>query len=267
MTPNATSRTAVLRDVYDRLADRAAAASLEGMTDGDRQVLVEVHHPRSGRTAGVAIRPEGEAPEGASTVRQQARLAFDDRLGHRAVGIATLNALSAPDIAWRQGDPMDLVPDGIPSIATVGLFWRAFEKIDAPEIRVVERDPASVEGTPEHVTVYGPDEAATAFDGAAVCFLTGSTLVYGGLERYLGVLEQVDDPIVVLIGATASMLPEPLFSAGVDVVAGARVTDSPTVRARIADDDCGTDLHEAGLEKVYVTPSGREPFANGGSFA
>ena len=64
-------------------------------------------------------------------------------------------------------------------------------------------------------------------------------------------------PPVVLVGATASQVPEPAFAAGVDVVAGALVTDVERVRERVAAGDCGTDLHEAGVVKVYVAnPAG-----------
>ena len=54
------------------------------------------------------------------------------------------------------------------------------------------------------------------------------------------------------VGATASHWPGPAFAAGVDVVAGARVDDPDRVRERVAAGDCGTDLHDTGVAKVYV---------------
>jgi len=57
---------------------------------------------------------------------------------------------------------------------------------------------------------------------------------------------------VVVVGATASALPDPLFAAGADVVAGAAVDDPDAVRAAVRAGACGTDLHDAGLRKGVV---------------
>jgi hypothetical protein len=43
--------------------------------------------------------------------------------------------------------------------------------------------------------------------GADLCFITGSALVYGGVDRYLSVLSEGGVSAVVLVGATASLLP------------------------------------------------------------
>ncbi|MGA9401917.1 Rossmann-like domain-containing protein, partial [Haladaptatus sp.] len=102
-------------------------------------------------------------------------------------------------------------------------------------------------------------ECETAFSGADVCFITGSTLVYGGLDRYLSALKSADVPLVVLVGATASFVPGPAFDAGIDLVAGARVRNPTSVRASVRAGDCGTDLHDSGLEKVYVARSSELP--------
>jgi uncharacterized protein (DUF4213/DUF364 family) len=119
---------------------------------------------------------------------------------------------------------------------------------------VVERDPPESVDAPAGVSVrtYPQEAAREAFDGADVCFVTGSTLIYGGIDRYLSALSAASVSPVVLVGATASHVPDPAFAAGVDVVAGALVTDVDRVRERVAAGACGTDLHDAGVEKVYV---------------
>ncbi|WP_436347857.1 Rossmann-like domain-containing protein [Natronorubrum sp. FCH18a] len=61
---------------------------------------------------------------------------------------------------------------------------------------------------------------------------------------------------VVLIGATASGLPEPAFEADVDVVAGADVVAPDRVRDAVKQGACGTDLHDAGVRKVYTVADG-----------
>lgn len=247
----------VLRRVHDRLRDRAAAASDPRVTVGDRLVAVEADHPDVGRLAGVAHRPPGDPP-GAwpGAVPDLAALSVEtapDAHLRRAVGVAALSALSAPAVDWRPGDPMAALPGDVDVVATVGLFGPALRKFGGVEVRVVERAADDVEAPAGVSAVHPPAACDRAFDGADVCFVTGSTLVYGGLDRYLAA---VDDQLAVLVGATASVLPGPAFDAGVDVVAGARVTDPAAVRRRVAAGECATDLHGAGLEKSYVAADG-----------
>ncbi|MFC6872122.1 Rossmann-like domain-containing protein [Halobellus marinus] len=235
------------------------ATTVERITIGDRVVLVEVAGS-AGKTAGLAHRPEGEPPsteqldverllEAATRDPENAA----DRL-ERALGIATMNALSAPAIDWQTGDPMALLDDDVDRIVTVGLFGPAFRKFDDVEVRVIEREPlddVSVQ-TPEGVRVrtFTPAETDAAMADAEVVFVTGSAFIYGGVGRYLAAAPA--DATVIVIGATASFLPAPLFAAGVDVVAGASVTDVESVREAVEAGACGTDLHDAGVAKVYV---------------
>jgi uncharacterized protein (DUF4213/DUF364 family) len=255
----------ILEAVAVALADRAEVVAEPRVTVGEGVVLVEVTHPGSGRLAGLAHRPAGDPTDAgvdlrAASVPELAGLATggETRLG-RAVGVATLNALSVPDVDWRSGDPMAALAAGVEVVATVGLFGPAFRKFDAVTVRVVEREPPDTVDTPAGVTVelYTPGECETAFAGADLCFVTGSALVYGGVDRYLRVLSERGVAPVVLVGATASHLPGPAFEAGVDVVAGARVTDPEGVRERVAGGGCASDLHGVGVEKVYAAGSDR----------
>jgi uncharacterized protein (DUF4213/DUF364 family) len=253
----------VLDRVAAALEEAAATARNPRVTVGDGVVLVELDHPDHGRLAGLAHRPDGDpAAVGldvdAASVPALADLATGGgtHLG-RAIGVATLNALSAPAVDWQAGDPMEDLPADVVTIGTVVLFGPALRKFDAVEVRVVERDPPDTVPAPEGVTVrlFEPADCEAAFDGVDRCFVTGSVLVYGGLDRYLSVLSAAGVAPVVLVGATASHLPGPAFAAGADIVAGASVTDPDRVRSRVAAGDCATDLHGAGVEKVYVADS------------
>ncbi|WP_144901428.1 Rossmann-like domain-containing protein [Halobellus captivus] len=258
----------LLAAARDRLRPHAASATVDRITVGDAAVLVEL---RDGPTAsaGLAHRPSGPAPKtedrtvesllagatagvGDDEVAGRPPRAVATARSERALGIATMNALSAPLVDWRPGDPMALVDDDVERITTVGLFTPAFRKFDEMEVRVIEReevddvpDPASV-----RVRTFTPAETAEAMAGAEVVFVTGSAFVYGGVEAYLDAAPSA--ATVVVIGATASFVPEPLFAAGVDVVAGATVTDVDGVRTALDEGACGTDLHDAGLTKVYT---------------
>ena len=270
----------ILPTVADRLrALGATAATVGRVTIGDGVVLVELlrdatggdGHPR--RLAGLAHRPPGPVPsavdrdvetllEWATGAGGPSPECVEGRdHGAIAVGVAALNALSVPFVDWQRGDPMALLEPDVETIATVGLFRPAFRKFDDVAVRVIERDPVDVASvsTPDGVSVsaFEPDEADAAMEGASVVFVTGSAFVYGGLERYLEAAPA--SATVVLVGATASFLPGPAFDAGVDVVAGATVTDSDRVQEAIRAGACGTDLHDAGVRKVYAVcgrPSG-----------
>lgn len=245
----------LLDDARDRVSHRFSTATDPRVTVGPRAVLVDCSHPDAGRLAGVAHRPAGEFDGEGSSMRELVDDGIDAPDGSvaRAVGLAALNALSAPDIDWIPGDPMAALDAEVDTVATVGLFRPAFEKFDGVSVRVVERDASSIDeaSLPADVptTLFDPEDAPRAFDGVDVCFVTGSSFVYGGIEAYLDAARDV--PLVVVIGATASFAPELLFERGVHLVAGAQVRDVAAVRAGIRAGDCGTDLHDAGLRKVY----------------
>lgn len=251
----------ILGDVIATVRERRRGpAPVRRFVAGERLIAVSIGGDRPG--TGVAHRPPGSLPD---TGAIHGSSAFDlaawsrtpgdtggDPAPTRAVGMAALNALSAPFVDWRRGDPMATLADDIDTIATVGLFRPAFRKWSDVEVRVVEREPVESVDAPASVSVstFDPDDAGVAFDGVDVLFVTGSALVYGGLEAYLRAAKAV--PTVVLVGATASFLPGPAFDAGVAMLAGARVTAPDHVLVGIADGQCGTDLHDSGLEKVYV---------------
>lgn len=289
-----TTERELLTDVLGRLREMepTAAAPVRRFVAGENLLLVELERGSGNEresasasdagaasVAGVAHRPPVALPE-ASVVRDAdgfdlARWAVDppgesgeangtngadaDPTGARAVGVAALNALSAPHVDWRAGDPMAALGD-VGVIGTVGLFRPAFRKFGAVDVRVIEREPVpgdELDAPPGvSVSVFDPTEYEAALEGVEVLFVTGSSLIYGGAGRYLAA---ADVPTVVLIGATASFLPGPAFDAGVTLLAGARVTDADRAAADIRAGACGTDLHDSGLQKVYAAAVGDLP--------
>lgn len=246
----------LLERVDDELGGRRADWDVERTAVGERLVAVELAGAGS-RSMGVAHCPPDHlataVPDDATELSRWAYDPPDDGPVAAALGIAALNARSAGEIPWRAGDPMAALDPDVERIATVGLFRAAFRKFDAVEVRVIEREPVGSIDAPTgvSVSVFGPGDAGAAIDNVDVLFVTGSSLLYGGTLEYLRAAADV--PTVVLIGATASFLPGPALEAGVDVVAGTRVTNPDRVWTGIESGLCGTDLHDAGLEKVYVS--------------
>ncbi|WP_231990853.1 Rossmann-like domain-containing protein [Natronobacterium gregoryi] len=261
--------THVLSSVVDDLERRGGlAARLEELTVGDAAVLVECERPSDATTvAGLAHRPSSALDADGWSGKDSTDLLewlvdeierpFDalepeERLA-RVVGVAIVNAVSTPYVAWENGDPMSLLSPSVETVVTIGLFKPAFRKFDDVEVRVVERELPDEVSTPDSVDLrsYTPEETTAAMDGAEVVFVTGSTLIYGGIDRYLETAPP--EATVVLVGATASLLPGPLFDAGVDIVAGADVVDLSRARAAVGRGVCGTGLHDNGVRKVYAT--------------
>ncbi len=178
-----------------------------------------------------------------------------DAQASRSLGVATMNALSVPLIDWVDGDPMDSIGSGVSVVAIVGLFEPALRKFGAKDVRVIEREPLDPDAinAPDSIDVstHLPEAVDSAFAGVDVLFISGSTMGYGGLDSYLTAATNI--PTVIVIGASASFIPGPLFDTGVSMVAGARVSAPDTVRSGILAGGCAADLHQFGLEKVFVT--------------
>ncbi|MEF8773695.1 MAG: DUF364 domain-containing protein [Halobacteriales archaeon] len=250
----------VLRDLASGL-DPDGEPRIRSVTGGIELLLVTSER-RDGTTgAGVALNPGGPLPDvtGESTAAVARRGATADDLATRAVGIAALNALSRFEPADRSADPFELLDPAVDRIAMIGLFAPVVPRMGDVEVDVIERDPDSMTvpaETPEHVTVdlHPPEAAESVIPEAGVVYVTGSTFVYGGLQRYLDATDA--DQSVVVLGATTSFDPTPLFEAGVPVVGGAAVEDLDGVRDGIAEDEQESGLHDRGLRKLLaVDPS------------
>jgi uncharacterized protein (DUF4213/DUF364 family) len=261
---NAPTAPELLDEVRTVLANRGAGGRIVDVLTGHNLLYVEVETADGTREAAVVYRPEGEPPAAigrdALAVAADAATPSADR-PLRAVGIGALNALSRPFVNWRSGDPMAPSTESVDVIAMVGLFGPVLRSFDDVEVRVFERNPNEVslpEGLPGgvEVTLHSPESASDVVSDADILYVTGSTLLFGGIERYLDA--SPPGQLVVLVGATASFHPEPAFEAGVSVVAGGAIRDRPSVRDVIAGTNCQVDLHETGLEKVYAVREGAD---------
>jgi hypothetical protein len=225
---------------------------------GDELVLVETE---SG-AAGVAMCPEETVPSvaGESALDVAMRGAESEAPASRAVGVAALNAIDPPTDPVPGLDPFRSLAPSVSRVAMVGLFAPVLKRLDAGHVDVFERDPSAM-AVPEDLTeglevsMYAPERASDVLPAAEVVFITGSTLVWGGLETYLGAA--TPEQTVIVVGATASFVPDPLFEAGVGMVAGASVADAEVVRTAITDGQSEADLHDDGLSKWAVVDPDR----------
>lgn len=146
-----------------------------------------------------------------------------------AMAIATLNALSST--CWSQGwkdqyhinmnmDALDAVrlPDES-SVAVIGAIVPVLRRLKrrGGTWWVIEQDPATLreDESPHYVPEERSEEVLSRAD---ILIITGVTLINRTLERILRSARP--DAEIVVMGPTASMLPEPMFERGVRVVGG-----------------------------------------------
>lgn len=223
---------------------------VQSIAVGDELVMVQT----GPETAGVAMYPDEARPDlpvdsAVESVRQAATTAEPHE---RAVGVAALNAIDPPASVRPGLDPFRRLDPAVDRVAMVGLFAPVLKRLEAGTVDVFERNPDTMSLPADlppdlDVRMHRPAAASAVVPEAAVLYITGSTLVYGGLGTYLGAASS-DQP-VVLVGASASFNPDPLFEAGVSMVAGASVADPNHVREAITAGDSEADLHDGGLEK------------------
>jgi uncharacterized protein (DUF4213/DUF364 family) len=202
--------------------------------------------------AGVAFTPIREIPEAVCCPRSASRMPAAGQLaGQRAgdlalyaltesplkvaVGIATLNALSAllmeenglPGYQRLLGaDALDVVeihPDD--RVGLVGAFVPFIKKLKGTvkQLRVVEKNPQALKG--DEMAFYRPAEGAEeVLKQADVVVISGSAIVHHSLEQLLGFCQVARQ--VIVAGPTASMYPDPLFGRGVTVLGGITVHDA-----------------------------------------
>ncbi len=178
----------------------------------------------------------------------------------RALGVATLNALSAVALnrygpfqgELRVGlDALDateiVVSDRVVMVGALVPFIKAVKRVGA-QIRIIDKHPNALK--PEERPLWVPPErAAEALGSADVAIITGSALVEGGIDELLG--WAAGARIRVIAGPTAPLWPAPFFIHGVDILGGIQVRDAATLLTIVGQGGSGY-LFARAAEKVCV---------------
>lgn len=178
----------------------------------------------------------------------------------RAVGIATLNALSA-FVLERDGVVGGRCVAGLDALAAaeirasdtvamVGAFVPFIKKLkgQVAGLRVVDKHKEALKA--DEATFWRPPEmAAQTLSEASVVIITGSALVEGGLDLLLQAACNARS--VVLAGPTASSWPPPFFARGVHVLGGMRVTEPVKLMQLVSEGGSGY-FFDAAAEKVCI---------------
>ncbi|MBI4607900.1 MAG: DUF364 domain-containing protein [Candidatus Rokubacteria bacterium] len=238
-------------------------------------VVLETGH------AGMAATPIREIPEAVCCPRSLARMpeagsirgrlardllpfALDRNVLKRAIGVATLNALShlLEDKAGADGylvtvgrDALDALPIGTGTkVVLVGAFEpyiRRLRQVEA-DFCVVEKNPETLRGV-DRSRYRSPEAARDVFAGAEVAILTGSALVNHTMDALLDAVSKFCR--IAVAGPTASLFPLPLFARGVEVVGGIRITDPALMVRILTEGGSGHHLRGECGQKMVMTPA------------
>ena len=227
--------------------------------------------------AGMSYTPVQEIPEAVCCPRSHAKMpqaghllnfsvydlmeyALDDNVLKAAVGIATINALSAilfeddhcPYKPLAFGNALDLIQiTGEDTVVMVGAFPPFIKRIQeiTKKLFVIEKNPRTV-GKGENIEIEPEARLQELIPQGNILIITGVTLVNHTLEPILKLARNARD--VVIVGPTASVYPEPLFKRGVTVLGGVRVTDAAKMIHLIGEAGSGYDFFDQCAEKIVI---------------
>ncbi len=227
--------------------------------------------------AGMSYTPVQEIPEAVCCPRSHAKMpaagtllskhitelmdyALDDNALKAAVGMATLNALSAvllADDACRYkpsayGNALDLVNiTSEDTVAMVGAFPPFIKRIQeiTKNLFVIDKNPKVV-GNGDTIKIESADRLEEIIPQANILVITGVTLINHTLDPILDLAEKANE--IVVVGPTASVYPEPLFARGVTVMGGVKITDAARMIHLIGEAGSGYDFFENCADKVIM---------------
>lgn len=227
--------------------------------------------------AGMSYTPVQEIPEAVCCPRSHAKMpaagellnfqitdlmdyALDDNALKAAVGMATLNALSAILLAEdacrykpsAYGNALDLVEIASEdTVAMVGAFPPFIKRIReiTKNLFVIDKNPKVV-GKGDTIKIESADRLEEIIPQANIIVITGVTLVNHTLGPILNLAGKAKE--IVVVGPTASVYPEPLFRRGVTVMGGVRITDASRMIHLIGEAGSGYDFFENCAEKVIM---------------
>ncbi len=186
--------------------------------------------------------------------------ALDDNVLKAAVGIATINALSAillEDEACQYkpsayGNALDLVKiTGKDTVEMVGAFPPFIKRIReiTNKLFVIEKNPR-VAGKGDMIEIESETHLGEIIPQANIVVITGVTLVNHTLGPILELAKKASE--IVIVGPTASVYPEPLFARGVTVMGGVRIVDAAKMIHLIGEAGSGYDFFENCAEKIVI---------------
>jgi uncharacterized protein (DUF4213/DUF364 family) len=185
----------------------------------------------------------------------------ENRPLEKAMSIAVLNALSAT--CWRRQlprgyalelgtDPVDKL--GIPDEARVVVigalvpYLKMLKERNQP-FHILEKDARTLKAD-ELPYFVPPEKAHQVIPQADLLIITGTTVLNDTLEGILGRVKPGAE--VILVGPTASMLPDAFFRRGVKSIGSIAVTDPDKLLDVLAEAGSGYHFYGKSAERLVV---------------
>lgn len=182
----------------------------------------------------------------------------------KTMGIAVLNALSStywethPPESYRIRTGVDAL-DGVAFpdsafVVVVGALVPTIRSLKqrAKPFAILELDPLTLKADElEHFVPF--KEAHEVVPKADILVVTGTTLINDTLEDLLKMRKPGAE--IVVVGPTASMLPDAFFRRGVTRIGGVTVTDADRVLKVIAEAGSGYHFFGKGAEMAVIQPA------------
>ncbi len=171
----------------------------------------------------------------------------------KAIGIAVLNALS--ETCWQKSDSRDYeVERGVDALDVVVIAEEAYVvvvgalvpflkklKSRGKPFTILEMDPSTLKYDEMPFYVHG-SQAAEVIPNADVLVITGTTLINDTLDELLRLTKP--EAQIVVVGPTASLMPDAFFKRGVDIIGGVSVTHPDELLDLLA--EAGSGYHYFG---------------------
>lgn len=179
----------------------------------------------------------------------------------RALSIAVLNALSAT--CWQKQPPQDyqlklgidpVDETIIPREAVVVVVGALVPYIKTLKQRgnpfsILEMDPRTLKA--EEMRYYcAPEKADACLAAADLVIVTGTTLLTNTLEGILAHLKQ--GAKAILVGPTASMLPDSFFKRGIEAIGGIMVTNADLLLDTLTEAGSGYHFYGKSAERLTI---------------
>lgn len=179
----------------------------------------------------------------------------------KALSIAVLNALSAT--CWEQSppagytletgiDPVDgsLIPEDahVVVVGALAPYIKMLKGRDRP-FSILEKDTRTLK-LDEMPFYVPPEESSEAIAKADWLIITGTTVINDTLEGILSAARPGAE--IILVGPTASMLPDAFFRRGIKAIGGITVTDADRLLDVLAEAGSGYHFYGKSAERLVI---------------
>ncbi|MEI6767153.1 MAG: DUF364 domain-containing protein [Bacteroidota bacterium] len=174
------------------------------------------------------------------------------------IKLAVMNAISSEIIehsAYRiveDKDPVELLDLSTPKkIVIVGAFHSYVKRFADSEhqLSVLELNEKAL--APDYRRFYVPAADSTAtMKHADIIIITGSTLANNTLDELLANIPS--GAMVVVVGPTSSLIPDILFSKGVNIIGATRIQDAELAFTMVGEGAAGYHLFQRCAKKICL---------------